>query len=321
MADCLGAEGAGGSSGAVALAGAAALTGLDRLEAQFRAASPVFREAVAKPRAILGEHWAALLDETVTRLLPGDADIAAAVEGYSRFALDILRLQVRFDREGVYVSKSYADVARDVYANDAYMRSRYLPGLLLSTYLWPHHFRQTRYFEDVFVAEMVRRGADRFYDVGVGTGGYSRLALLGAPQAVGVGFDISPASRDFAERHVRAFGAGDRYRVELRDVVDRPVEPVDWLVCVEVLEHLEDPVGFLRALRAMLRPGGKAFITTALNAPNPDHIYLYRTAEEVKIQLRQAGLAVEQYLCGLAAGPRQPGLPVAEVAAFIAAPR
>jgi hypothetical protein len=74
---------------------------------------------------------------------------------------------------------------------------------------------------------------------------------------------------------------------------------------------------FLAALRGVLRPGGTGFITAALNAPNADHIYLYRTAEEVKTQLLGAGFAVQQYFCALAGAPKHPETPVAEVAAFI----
>lgn len=296
---------------------AAATPGLDRLEARFRAASPVFRETIAKSRQALGEGWATLFDETITRMFPGETELAAAVDGYSRFALEVVRLQVRFERDREYMHKSYVEVAAAVYANETYMRTCYLPGLLLSHYLWPHHFRQMRFFEEVFVGEMVRQGAEQFYDIGPGTGFYSRLALMGAPHTTGLGFDISPSSQEFAEGHVKAFGAGARYRVELRDVVERPPVPVDWLICVEVLEHLEDPQMFLAALRGLLRPGGTGFITAALNAPNADHIYLYRTAEEVKTQLLGAGFAVQQYFCALAGAPKHPETPVAEVAAFI----
>jgi hypothetical protein len=298
-------------------AAARATPWLDRLEARFRTASPLFRNAVAHLRAELGEEWAGEFDDAIRRLLPGDAELAAAVDGYARFALDVVRLQLRFETERVYAPRSYEEVTASVYANADYMATCYLPGLLLSHYLWPHHYRQGRWFEQAFVAEMARRGAEHFYDVGVGTGFYSRLALQGAPRATGLGFDISPASQAFTEAHVRAFGAGERYRVDLRDIVADPPEPTDWLVCVEVLEHLEDPVTFLRALRAMLRPGGRAFIATALNAPNADHIYLYRSVEDVKPQLLETGFTIEQYACATAGPPRRPGLPVAEVAAFI----
>jgi SAM-dependent methyltransferase len=291
--------------------------GLDRLEATFRAASPVFRNTVANLKAAFGTEWTLLVDETVTRLFPDDSALAAAVEGYSRFSLEAVRLQLRFEKELAYPQKSYADVTKSVYANESYMRSCYLPGLLLSHDLWPHHFRQRRYFERAFVDDLHRSGTERFYDIGVGTGLYSRLALVGAPRAHGTGFDISPTSRAFAEKHVRAFGAGDRYRIELGDVIECPAPAVDRLVCVEVLEHLENPLLLLAALRAMLRRGGRAFVTAAINAPNIDHIYLYRNSEEVRAQLVEAGFAVEQYFVGLAGPPRHRGAPVPEVAAFV----
>jgi SAM-dependent methyltransferase len=290
---------------------------LERLDARFRSASPVFREVVGRQRAVLGEDWAEAFDDTIARLLGGDDELALAVDGYSRFALDVLRLQARFEKTGHYEPKSYEAVSADVYSNDTYMRTCYLPGLLLSHYLWPHHYRQAAFFERVFLAEMDRGGAERFYDVGVGTGFYSRLATVGAPRASGTGFDISPSSREFAEKHVAAFGAADRYRVELRDVVRNPPVPAAWLICVEVIEHLEDPLQFLSALRTMLEPGGKAFIGTALNAPNRDHIYLYRTIDDVTSQLREAGFAVEQSFSALAVRPERPDQRVAEVAAFI----
>ncbi len=290
---------------------------LDRLEARFRSASPVFREVVERQRATLGEDWAQAFDETIGRLLAGDEELALAVDGYSRFALDVVRLQVRFAQTRMYEPKTFEAVSADVYANETYMRTCYLPGLLLSHYLWPHHYRQAVFFERVFLAEMQRTRAGHFYDVGVGTGFYSRLALVAAPGGSGVGFDISPSSREYAEGHVGAFATGDRYRVELRDVVREPPDPAAWLICVEVIEHLEDPVRFLVAIRAMLEPGGKAFIGTALNAPNRDHIYLYRTVNDVASHLHEAGFSVEQSFSAPAARPDQPDLPVAEVAAFI----
>lgn len=290
---------------------------LDRLEARFRTASPVFREAISRTRKIFGQRWARRFEGTISRMLPTDEDVAAAVDGYSRFALDVLRLQLRFEVDREYAAKAYADVAAEVYANESYMTSCYLPGLLLSHFLWPHHYRQARFFESVFVEQMSRVDAALFYDVGVGTGYYSRMALMGSPLTQGIGYDVSPASKAYGERHVRAFGAGERYRVELQDISAKPVDPVDWLICVELLEHLENPTDFLRALRSTLRQGGKGFITAAVNAPNADHIYLYRSPEEVKLQLLEAGFAVEQYFSALAGEPKRWDLPVAEVVAFI----
>ena len=290
---------------------------LDLLDSAFRTGSPIFRDAVHRAREALGEDWATSFDQALARLLVDDDERAGAVDAYSRFALDALRLQAQFDKDGVYAARPYAAVVADVYANEAYMTSRYLPGLLLSNYLWPHHYRQVRYFEEFFVADMVRIGAESFCDVGVGTGLYSRLVLEAIPTVVGLGIDISPSSKAYAERHVAAFGAADRYQVELRNIVADPGPQVDRLVCVEVLEHLEDPEVFLRALRAMLRPGGKGFIGTALNAANADHIYLYRTIDEIRVQIARAGFTIDHGFFATAMPPADPARPVPEVAAFM----
>ena len=289
---------------------------LDRLEARFRSASPIFRDAVPRVRTLLGGRWAADADDAVARLLPSDDAVAGAVDGYARFALDALRLQARFEQTGEYRHRTYDEVAAAVYLDDEYMRTCYLPGLLLAHYLWPHHYRQLRAFH-AWAEDVARTGPGRCSEVGVGTGIYSRRLLAAAPDLLGTAFDISPQSAAFARRHAEAFGLGDRLRVELRDVIADPPEPADHLVCVEVLEHLEDPVAFLGGLRAMLRPGGRAFIATALNAANADHIYLYRTSSEVIVQLEAAGFAVEGYVSNWAAVPRRPGVPVPEVIAFM----
>jgi hypothetical protein len=84
-----------------------------------------------------------------------------------------------------------------------------------------------------------------------------------------------------------------------------------------VLEHLEDPVAFLRGLRATMAPGAKAFITAAVNAAHADHIYLYRSADDVLAHLIDAGFTLEQSFVGAAYKPPAPGVPVPQAAAFI----
>lgn len=102
-----------------------------------------------------------------------------------------------------------------------------------------------------------------------------------------------------------------------QDIIAQPIKPVPWLVCVEVLEHLEQPVEFLKALRAGLAPGGKAFITAALNAAHTDHIYLYRNGEEVWEHLNAAGFTLEQSLLAAAYAPPAKDVPVPLAAAFV----
>ena len=85
-----------------------------------------------------------------------------------------------------------------------------------------------------------------------------------------------------------------------------------------MIEHLENPVEFLTGLRAMLKPGGSAFVTTALTAPNADHIYLYNECSEVVDQLEKAGfLVVDEFKEERAYEPRIEDEAVPRIAAFI----
>ena len=141
--------------------------------------------------------------------------------------------------------------------------------------------------------------------------------LQSTPNTRGIGFDISDFAIQYTQKQLEAYGCESRYEIRKQNVITEPIsDAVPFLISVEVLEHLEDPLAFLRALRRMLKPGGKAFITAAITAPNADHIYLYRNAEEVLVQLRESGFELEQYLCAAGYAPKH-GEPVPTVAAFI----
>ena len=288
-----------------------------QLQTLFEEKHRMSRSLIGRATAAFGVAWAEDFEGTLESLCADTASLASAARGYSAFAFDSMRRQKAFEAAHDYPHKTYAQAASEVYFNEAHMRTEYLPGLLLSHYLWPHHYRQLRFFDVAFLDPMRQAGTATFAEIGVGTALYSRRILQALPGARGAGYDISPSSCSFAAAHVRAIGAGARYAMHQQDVVAQTIETVPWLVCVEVLEHLEDPIIFLKALRAGLAPGGRAFITAALNAAHADHIYLYRNGEEVWEHLKAAGFALEQSFLGAAYAPPGPDVPVPLAAAFV----
>jgi 2-polyprenyl-3-methyl-5-hydroxy-6-metoxy-1,4-benzoquinol methylase len=288
-----------------------------RLQTLFRERHRMSRALVGRAISAFGSSWVTDFERTLHALCPDDAMLESAAKGYSAFAFDSMRRQKAFETSLDYPHKSYAEAANEVYFNERHMLDEYLPGLLLSHFLWPHHYRQLQFFDLAFVTPMRLREDTRFAEIGVGTALYSCRLLEQLPSASGAGYDISPSSCAFAQRHVNAIGAAERYRMNQQDILVQAIEPVQGLVCVEVLEHLEDPVTFLKALRRGLAPGGRAFITAALNAAHADHIYLYRNAEEVSNHLTQAGFALEQCFVGAAYAPPATGVPVPLAAAFV----
>lgn len=252
-----------------------------------------------------GPNWLDVFEQDLATTFGGDVDgLKLAVRGYIRFALDGMLLQKRFDKTGEYEHKSYEQTSAEVYQNEKYMHSLYLPGIYLSHFLFRHHYQQHLFFEETFAPAVKAHGGKTFYDVGVGTGFYSRETLRLVPGLTGLGYDLSPYSLSYTRNMVDIFGLSGRYNTVRQDILENPPEPASFLISIEVLEHLEDPLTFLRGLHRMLAPNGIGLIAAAVTAPNADHIYLYRSAEEVVDQVKAAGFVVLEYRDDAAYEPR-----------------
>ena len=256
--------------------------------------APFMLPSLRRQRQTFGDEWLQRFGTTLDRFVAAsDERLTNAVRGYVNFALDGMRLQKKFEKTLQYENKSYADASKAVYQNKDYMFGLYLPGILLSHYLWPHHYRQFEFYQRSFLPHFARSPVPEFCDIGPGTGFYSRHLLTASPRAEGWAFDMSPFALEYGRGHLAAFGVENRWHHEIRDVVlDAPNRQWPYLVCIEVLEHLEDPLTFLKALRKMLTPGGRGLISAAVTAPNEDHIYLYNSGPEVQAQIEAAGFLV-----------------------------
>ena len=266
-----------------------------------------------------GNEWLEDFETLISRLFENEESLRSAIRGYSKFSMQSMREQAEFERTLTYKAKTFEQAADEVYLNQEYMISEYLPGLLLSHYIWPHHYRQLNFFKKCFLIPGRENDESTFIEIGVGTGIYSSIVLQKKPFAKGIGIDISPSSIDFTRKLIEKTVGGNRYNFLNTDIRDRSTSElkVKTLICVEVLEHLEDPLSFLKILRNNMAPGGRAFITAAINAAHTDHIYLYRNNLEVKEHLVAAGFQIEQFFVGSAYPAKTLSSVVPEAVAFI----
>jgi 2-polyprenyl-3-methyl-5-hydroxy-6-metoxy-1,4-benzoquinol methylase len=269
--------------------------------------APYLAGVVAKQTDRFGPSWLTAFEEDLRIFFADDKEaLATATRGYIRFALDGMLLQKRFDKTQEYEAKTYEQAALEVYQNEKYMHSLYLPGIYLSHFLWRHHYLQQIFFAERFVPLVKQHGGKTFYDVGVGTGFYSRECLRQVAGLTGHGFDLSKHSLSYTRKMIDAFGFSARYEASLQDVlVNPPEQQAPILINIEVLEHLEDPLTFLKGLYRMLAPGGIGLIAAAVTAPNADHIYLYRSADEVINHVQKAGFNVVEHRDDPAYDPRK----------------
>ena len=100
----------------------------------------------------------------------------------------------------------------------------------------------------------------RVLEVGAGIGTFAQHVLDGT--SVEEMVLVEPADNTIP--HLRARFAGDRRVTISQGYLERlaPLPPVDSLVAVNVLEHVENDVAFLRAARATLKPGGRVLLFT-----------------------------------------------------------
>lgn len=99
------------------------------------------------------------------------------------------------------------------------------------------------------------RSAGRVLDVGCGPGFFVEAALEGGWDAWGI--DPSAYAVDLARRAL-----GDRVSVGVADASGHPGASFDLVTAFDAFEHVYEPLRFLDAVRALLRPGGVLTITT-----------------------------------------------------------
>lgn len=290
---------------------------LEQFRQIFFEQAPIFQSTFLKVQSEFGGAWEAEFDAHLEKLFGKNEEAYRnAVRGYSRFALDAMRLQKLFNRKLKYEDVTYEEACAKVYMDENYMMSLYLPGIFVSHFLWRHHYRQFSYYKRNFLPLLDTLADKRFYEVGTGTGFYTVQVFRHDHSFQGRGIDISPHSRQFTLNNIEGWGFADSFTPMNVNIIGAELEPLPVIQAIEVLEHLSDPQLFLHHLRKLLKPGGYGFITAALTAPNADHIYLYWTPDDVIRQLAAAGFTVTDYI-EEAAYEGQPGEHVPKVAAFI----
>lgn len=107
-------------------------------------------------------------------------------------------------------------------------------------------------FLDAVVEAVRASGAKRVYDIGCGEGIVAARLHEAMPGLDYRGFDLRPDAVEAARNKVPAF------RFEVADLFEAPLEPgwADWVICLEVLEHLRDPAAAVHRLAGVAGHGG-----------------------------------------------------------------
>jgi 2-polyprenyl-3-methyl-5-hydroxy-6-metoxy-1,4-benzoquinol methylase len=228
------------------------------------------------------------LKRYVTLLQNEGKTLDYSIDCYLQMIADVNYESVQFFQTGEYTSKSFDEVNQRVYNNPNVMEY-YMHGLLLSQFLWTHHYDILLYFNKIINQNAAH--INNYLEVGGGHGLYisEAIGITGAKANYDL-VDISKSSLDIAKRMI----SNDKVNYILSDVFEYfPEHKYDFITMGEVLEHVEDPVALLKKLNSLLSDNGKLFITTPTNAPAIDHIFLFRNADDIRKVIHEAGFNIE----------------------------
>lgn len=262
---------------------------LSELVAHIDASSPMHGRSLPAAIAALKPAEADELERYMRFCAAEGWGIERMTQAYITIANDTLREQVYFQRHHRYRHDSFDSVAADVYFDADYM-ARYMYGLALTLFLWPNHLQIFRYFQRFISAT----SGGTYLEIGPGHGTFFRHAMLHGGFHTCVGVDLSPTSLEMTRRVLESLGVlpGVSWRLVKADLLAASDigGNYDVIVMGEVLEHVERPERFLKRIRELAAPGAQIYVTTAVNAPAIDHIYLFSSVQEVEDLARAADL-------------------------------
>jgi len=149
------------------------------------------------------------------------------------------------------------------------------------------------------------RSTDTVIDVGCGDGGHSYFCARQGAEVLFI--DMDAAKLAAAEEKIKASPA-HAYRAILSDCNPIPLPDAtgDVIICTEVLEHVPDPLQFLRELVRVAKPGARLVVTVpdarseklvGATAPQgyfkePNHIRIFAEGE-LRDHLLASGLEIQ----------------------------
>jgi len=216
-----------------------------------------------------------------------DKDLDFGIESYLKMIADVNYETVRFMQSGEYSSTSFEEVNERVYNNPEVMQY-YMHGLLLSQFLWEHHYHVLLFF--IKNLANYKDDVKHYLEIGAGHGLFIMEAMnIFEKDTQFEIIDISKTSLEMS----RSFINSDRIQFTLSDIfkVDKN-KTYDFITMGEVLEHVEDPKSLLSKLESLLSTNGKAFVTAPANAAAIDHIYLFKNAQDIRNVIEAAHLEI-----------------------------
>jgi 2-polyprenyl-3-methyl-5-hydroxy-6-metoxy-1,4-benzoquinol methylase len=200
-----------------------------------------------------------------------------SIDCYLHMIDDMLEERNKFIRNGKYSNTSFEEVKKTIYGNSEIM-TYHMHGLVLAQFLWFDQYARFKFF--IGNLKKYFHSNQKYLEIGGGHGLYADETIHLIPEISQIDLvDISQSSLSLAQ------GIINNHKVNyfLKNIFDfSNVEKYNFITVGEVLEHVEDPLSLLKKIYKLLKEKGVCYITTPINAPMIDHIYLFNNVEEIR---------------------------------------
>jgi SAM-dependent methyltransferase len=221
-------------------------------------------------------------------------EVQYAVEAYQKLCNDMMKCQIFFMKTGKYsnISANADEAKKNIYENETIMKL-YMIGLALSQFLWSTHY-------DMYscLIKSLRdhsKNIKSYLEIGPGHGLFLSKAIeIIDPNSTITAVDISSTSIKITKSIIKylkpdstniIYYTMDMLKLNLND-------KYDYITMGEVLEHVNFPETLLLKLHDLLSENGKAFVSTCVNCPAIDHVYHFKTVDEIREMFAKCGLAI-----------------------------
>jgi hypothetical protein len=229
--------------------------------------------------------FAPMLEKFMKVLNDDSHDLRYAVECYLHMIAGITLEQINFIRNDCYSNASYMEVEKRVFADKEKLKSFKL-ALLISELLWPQHF--LIYLRFIHLFKQYGDKTEKFVDIGGSHGQYLSYVFNRYLTEKPVLIYTNPLSADMVQWFVSPSG----FEIIDEKSIRETIREYDWVTMGETLEHTENPAQYVDIALRLLSKEGYLFVTAPVNAPAIDHVYCFRSKEEVLSMFRDKGLTL-----------------------------
>ncbi|MBF0142127.1 MAG: class I SAM-dependent methyltransferase [Magnetococcales bacterium] len=237
----------------------------------------------------------------------GEGVFEQAAKGYARYCMHVSLAQRTYEKEGRYTPDRLPDIIEKVYENESYM-TPYMWAAVLIYAFWESMVNHLMLFRGDFIRSLPP--TPEVLELACGHGAMGLLACEERRDLELVGLDIGPAAIRIARDLARVSGHEGRAQFFLGDVLATGSlangREFDGVMAAMIAEHLVDPRPLFRSVADALKTNGLAFVSTALESPQCDHVFEFHRESELVSLAEEAGLRVTRLVSDGGAVP--PGM-------------